>query len=310
MYRLASVGAASVISVILGGVCAIGCSHERGATPIESPTKKRSLLYDRVHAVFQHAVYFKPRDEDVEDQAFALPPLILQEIDPADPSSAMQERFGAVNLDADSGVLVDTSRPTVYTARAFATLRGREYEQALCLWFYAGSADSERATISWQGFRMTLDAGGFPIVWEALSDIESVAQVFVSESLESASAAAVGPPLTGRRFSVERSLEDRPDVIVSRILADGPMPMGPWVYLRAGDRAICTIICRCMPSQVKDIAQTAYYEIAPLSTLGELGTVAGTRTGLPASPDELNYGVPEMADSSWLEHALRLPPEF
>lgn len=308
--RLATADCAKAAAILLGAFCAIGCAHERVAPRPASQPTRQSPLYDRVHDVFRRATYYKPRDEDPNDRVSAMLPLMLQEIGPANEFASARNRFGAVTLDATRGIHIDATRPTVYTARAFVSLSGREYEQRFFLWFYEGTPDSDSAAPDWLGFRTTLDAEGFPIVWEVLSGTETVVQIFVSESLESASAAAMGPPLPGRRFSIERSLNDRPDVVVSRVLADGPIPMGPWVYLRAGDHVVSTIICRCMPSQVEDIAETLYYELVPLASLTEIQECTRDLSIVPASPEELDLGVKDLGDPSWLERALRLPPNF
>jgi hypothetical protein len=73
-----------------------------------------------------------------------------------------------------------------------------------------------------------------------------------------------GPPLPGRTYSVERSLADAPKVVVARVLDDGPMPMGPMVYLSAGSRNVSTVLCRCMRAQAKNLAGTYTYELTPL----------------------------------------------
>ena len=60
-----------------------------------------------------------------------------------------------------------------------------------------------------------------------------------------------------------------PDVVVARIIDDGPVPMGPYVYLNAlPSRAVTTALCRCSPSQVEAFIETRYYDLRPLETLG------------------------------------------
>ena len=92
---------------------------------------------------------------------------------------------------------------------------------------------------------------------------------------------AFGDPLPGRRFSIERAADEAPDVVVARIIDDGPVPMGPYVYLNAPpSRAVTTVLCRCSPSQVEAFIETRHYDLLPLETIdssdGERGWWAGT----------------------------------
>ncbi|MFH1109147.1 MAG: hypothetical protein V1790_08145 [Planctomycetota bacterium] len=72
-----------------------------------------------------------------------------------------------------------------------------------------------------------------------------------------------------------------PDVVVARLIDDGPAPMGPYVYLNAPPgRAVTTVLCRCSPSQVEAFIETRYYDLVPLETIdpssGELMRWAAT----------------------------------
>jgi hypothetical protein len=87
--------------------------------------------------------------------------------------------------------------------------------------------------------------------------------------LERAAAAEHGPPLRGRRFAVERSAAETPDVLVARLIDDGPIPMGPMVYVEAQANLISTVLCRCMPAQVRHIVENNFYELLPVQSLPE-----------------------------------------
>ena len=58
-------------------------------------------------------------------------------------------------------------------------------------------------------------------------------------------------------------MEAAPDVIVARVIEDGPVPMGPIVYLSAGTRQVSTLICRCMPAQARKLLATRTYDLLP-----------------------------------------------
>jgi hypothetical protein len=109
--------------------------------------------------------------------------------------------------------------------------------------------------------RLTLGEDGFPLIWEAIDDAPGGgALLYVSKSFERAASDHHGRPLAGRRFAAERSREESPDVIIADVLPDGPVPMGPYVYLTAPpDFAHAVILCRCSSSQVADFAATGIY---------------------------------------------------
>jgi hypothetical protein len=117
--------------------------------------------------------------------------------------------------------------------------------------------------------------------------------LYVSQSLEDRVSQTVGTPLPGRRFSVEPSIEEAPNVVVAGVFEDGPTPLGPYVYLEAGTRNIVSVLCRCSPAQVEEVVATDAYDLKPAS-------------GSPASST-----VPECtqdAVSRSLEQSLRWPP--
>ena len=107
-----------------------------------------------------------------------------------------------------------------------------------------------------QGIRITLDARSQPAAWEVLTDTSGLRLIFVSQSLEAAAAAEFGKPLQGRRYAIERDLGQAPGVVVPRVVDDGPVAMGPIVYLCEGTRNVSTVICRCMPAQTGDSTQS------------------------------------------------------
>ena len=115
-----------------------------------------------------------------------------------------------------------------------------------------------------QGIRITLNSAGQPVIWEVLADSSGAELFFVSQNLEAAAMAEFGKPLPGRRYAIERSVEAAPDVVVARVIDDGPVAMGPIVYLSAGTRAVSTLICRCMPAQARKLLATSTYDLAAI----------------------------------------------
>jgi hypothetical protein len=111
-----------------------------------------------------------------------------------------------------------------------------------------------------QGLRITATPGGQPLTFEILDTSTDARRIVVAQSLESAARQEFGGPLSGRRFAVEQVIGGGSTVVVSRVIEDGPLELGPVVYLRR-DGSVGTVICRCMPAQARSIAATDYYDL-------------------------------------------------
>jgi hypothetical protein len=77
--------------------------------------------------------------------------------------------------------------------------------------------------------------------------------------------------------------------VVANVIDDGPVPMGPVVYLLQHSRDVSTLICRCMASRGGELLGQTNYELhlsAPLT---------GSRSAFPPAA---------------LERQLRLPRSF
>ena len=264
----------------------------------------RRSLYE-----FDHAILLKPRDT-MPDRAISMAPLIVLEIEPEAPSDGELPSPGALATDGSGRTYVDTMDPTVYVTESTLRHDGHDYDQLTHLWWLgapamrvgggATTAGSDGAALC--GVRMTLDDDGFPVVWE-VRDRGDVDRLFVSHSLESAARAAFGPPLPRRRYAIERAIADAPRSVVVRVLDDGPIPMGPYVYIDRDGR-VTTVLCRCMPSQVGAFDRTADYDIRPAETLSGLDSAAARWISGLAQDD------PETADRSDgapVTHRLRWP---
>ena len=279
---------------------------------------------------FDQAVFHKPRENQLGGiEADLVPLLIHQVVDPVD-ESARDGQFGALLVDGSGVVRVDTANPTIYTASSTVTIAGTDYQQVDYVWWYgvdridpdAASASSPAAGVrlpersrglkpAARGVRITLDSDGFPCVWETLSGDPEVDLLFVSDSLERAAVEAFGSPLPGRRYSIERSATEAPRTVVARVIDDGPIPMGPFVYVSAAGRRVITVTCRCSRSQTNSIVETAYYDLEPLESLAGWGLdIAALGGFVTASPANQPSASPPGAGSPKrvpLERRLRWP---
>jgi hypothetical protein len=253
-------------------------------------------IYERGNAQFEQAWFLKPVETDPEELTFKLAPLLLQEV--ATGSNGITGRLGFGALTMTNGThCVDVSRPVVYVHPDAVQMRGKPYARLTYLWFYPGQGQSEGpGRISPQGVRITLSDSGEPAVWEVLSDRSQLDLVFVSEKVEAAAVAAFGAPLEGRRYAAEASAAQAPRTVVARVIDDGPVAMGPIVYLKKETGDVMTLICRCMASQVRKLAGMGTYEL---------------HRWAHQTPRPANAGFwPDEAAGNRLEQQLRLPGQF
>ncbi len=152
-------------------------------------------------------------------------------------------QWGAVG---PTGVLEVSEQPVVYHHVDQALAAGRRCNQHDYHWWHRAGKGAPWLP---QGVRITVDEDDFPMVWEVLADDTGLRVLYVSEKLERRARQRHGEPLAGRAYVVERSTDETPGVVVARALTDGPVPMGPWVYMESGSGEVTTLICRCMPSQ-------------------------------------------------------------
>jgi hypothetical protein len=206
---------------------------------------QRDEIYLRASARFGSTVLWKPDAAPENSPAARFAPLIVEEVFPGVGAAAPSDSFLPVAAEVTK-----------------ITINGRACDQFTFTWKYPSHTPAAKA-LSTQGVRITLDSSGKPVIWEALADTSGAQIIFVSQSLEAAARAAFGPPLSGRRFSIERSLAQAPNTVVARVIEDSPTPMGPVVYLRAGTHDVSTLICRCMPSQAETLQVQRNY---PMTT--------------------------------------------
>ncbi|MEM7232419.1 MAG: hypothetical protein AAF517_09605, partial [Planctomycetota bacterium] len=100
-----------------------------------------------------------------------------------------------------------------------------------------------------------------PIAYEVHHDTSGQRVFYVLSRVEEEARKAFGDPLPGRKFSVEPGAGERPEITVARVLADGPMPMGPWIYLDRTRGNVVTLLCRCEASQTNGNLRNREYNV-------------------------------------------------
>ena len=232
------------VLLLLAGLSALaGCATRKDVFT----AAQAAVIRDRAESHFPRAFYLKPAEtSNASTQAWQLAPLFIIE---------MTDAGAAPDLPGP------TARPQVCSQAGHTMLNGRRHEQMTYWWTYSNHSRSRRDVLPAQGVRITLNAAGQPVVWEVLADPSGAEIVFVSQNLELQAKQEFGAPLPGRRFAVERSPADAPNAVVARVIEDGPVTMGPIVYLRAGTRGVTTVICRCMEAQVRELVGQQEYEL-------------------------------------------------
>ena len=303
-------------TVALAGVlcaCAWACGQSRAAPPYPES-------YQRATNEFVEAAFFKPAEPKTKDIGFALAPLILQQIDAAKEPLSLAAQFGTLTMSNGASV-IDQSHSAIYWEVDAVQIEGKAHARLSYLWCYsAGPHESNPAQITnnaspggaellspLQGIRITLSAAGQPAIWELLADSTKAHLFFVSQNLEAAAMAEFVKPLPGRRYALERSVAEAPDVVVARVIDDGPVVAGPIVYLNAGTRDVSTLICRCMAAQARKLLATSTYDLLPFYSVATNSLILQARSVLQ---DRAAFWPGEHPVEHRLEKSLRLPQTF
>jgi len=243
--------------------------------PTETITSgQRESIQTRVTNAFVFTVLFKPTESATNSPFFRLAPLILQEVADTNSATLWRDQVGG------------GSGPVVACESGLINLNGRPHDQVSYSWTCPLTGSSSQMA---QGVRMTLNAAGEPVIWEVLRDSTGASILYVAQSLELAARAEFGPPRPGRKFSIEGSITESPRTVVANVIDDGPLPMGPVIYLRKGSRDVSTLLCRCMASQGGTLLGQRNYELQ----------LSVSRTSSPVA-----------LPSTQLQLHLRLPREF
>jgi len=263
---------------------AISAAHQQ----IREETKRR----------FAEASFLSPQRESDAGIPLWMAPLLVHEYSLSPEDDPRWARCGAISVEATGQATLDAQRPTVYLSAADVMIGSRSLKQITCLWFYPPPAAADQR-IRYRGFRMTLGSRGYALVWDMLSSESTERMMFVAKPVEQAAVGQFGGPLPGRHFAVEPPLVEHPEVVVPRVVGDGPQPMGPFVYLDAASLSVSTLICRCEPSQVDKFPYSGHYL---LQRVGDLDELFGD------SPAPSNVRLPRAHVSP--EEVLRLPAEL
>jgi len=280
---------------------AVGCEQRRPvpAAPrpldVEAAVRDHQRLRARTQRRFSQASFLSPTPDSAAGIPLWMAPLLVHEYRPGveEPRCA---RCGAVTRDAAGRVSVDCDQPTVYLLAADVMVGAQSLKQLTYWWFYPPAAAGQPVRL--RGFRMTLGRGGYGVIWDVVSSEGDERMLYVSKPVEQAASGKYGEPLPGRRFAVEPPIKEHPEVVVPRIVGDGPQPMGPFVYLDAASLEPTTLICRCEPSQADEFPHSSHYRLLRIDSPRDL-------CGVEPPPD---LRLPPVHVSP--EDVLRLPDQL
>jgi len=279
----------NLLAIASIGLWLAGCAA-RGPAGLDLAARRA-----QAEAAFARAVLLKPATDSPLDEALIYAPILVEAVDaPA----------------ADAPVDSDHHQRAVYAGEMTAELGAAPYRQWVYWWWYPPDAGSAAEARTWCWLRITLDSRDLPVIWETLSSRDRFISVYVAQSLEDAARRQFAAPEPGCRFAVERGGVAQTRIGLIRVLSEGPVPMGPMVYLDANHQ-VTSVICRCMPSQVRDVAATGWFTLEP----------AEVAPGQRAAPDVQTLFLPgklfktcpetrKLADPRFLDQALRLPDGF
>jgi hypothetical protein len=284
------------------GLCACRTSRlDPGNTPFS-----RAALDARLNRVFTNGILYKPKAASAESLASHLAPLFVWELNDVSLRAQAAHPFAAAEREEG-----ETGRAVVYARESTVELQGQPHAQVSYLWSCPDPGRPQLRAV--QGIRLTLNSVGQPVIWEVLSEADELGVIFVAESLEGAAKAAYGGPLPGRRYAIESAAVPGKNCWVARLLQDGPMPMGPIVYLQAQPPSLVTVLCRCMPAQVNAVPDTRWYDLVALTRASEQSQASSgprptvSQDGSTAPLDRLTGLAVMASDAQELESCLRLP---
>ncbi len=271
-----------------GNASSRAASSEKGAT-----TSAPGYDYLKARSEFVEADFFKPAAESADEDTIRMAPLIVREVT-GDEAGHWRLGVDLARLKGDQPATADPR--VVYYHRDGVVIGGWEHERLSYVWILQNRESGE---LQWCGVRMVRGGDGRAVLSEVIASDAREREVFVAQTVEDRAWIEFGKPFPGRRYAVEASLEDAPDTFVTRVISDGPEPMGPFVYLEANGRAVTTLLCRCMPSQYEAVRKNEYYELRSWDDVD----ADMWRATLPKLADCLN----DTGDALPLAMVLRVP---
>ncbi len=268
----------------------------RGIAREESLLPEKIL--DKANKEFTRIALWHPSKQDRASVLATYAPIVGVEWRDGRSYDMAEDRIGVVTLDGYPGAIdvqVDPAHPTVYGYLSRAKIHGRLYQQVNYVWWFPDRPaftknDVGAGHIDGSVVRITLDSQGRPAIIESSLNCGCDHVVFVSDRLESAARQAFGPPLPGKRFSVERVIPGKHDVVVintfDAVAGDVHQPL---ILVSAGYHEVIQVRFDTVHAiESMEVAENTPYRLTDYDTLDALPL--GDGLGSMFGPDGLVHG--------------------
>ena len=258
--------------LLFGLLTFLGCSR----SPEESRQNKQppslSAAAEDAGIRFKRARIFLLSDSDRKSPEHLLAPIIVHET--------------GINSEAKQPGWTggEEKERRVYLLRSEVQINGTPHPQFTYCWRYETSGRPARI------LRMTIDSSGYPAIFEVFTGAGELTALYASRGLEDAAAKEQDSVLPGKQYNIEGNS----GIKVTGLVEDGPVAMGPLVYVAAGDRRIVSLNCRCSPSRIDKADDSLRYKL--ITPGGSTSASAEFAAKLPTSEEALR--------------TLRIPRDF
>ena len=258
--------------LLFGLLTFLGCSRSPEESRQNKQTPSLPAAAEDAGIRFKRARIFLLSDSDRKSPEHLLAPIIVHET--------------GINSEAKQPDWTggEEKERRVYLLRSEVQINGTPHPQFTYCWRYETSGRPARI------LRMTIDSSGYPAIFEVFSGAGELTALYASRGIEEAAAKEQTGVLPGKRYSIEGNSE----IKVAGLVEDGPVPMGPLVYVTAGDSQIVSLSCRCSPSRIDKADVSLHYGL--ITSDGPIPASAEFAARLPTSEQALR--------------ALRIPRDF
>jgi len=255
----------ALLSAIL--VFNLGCTHLNTAKSSEKAaiSSASNRIEEAAYRDFHGGFIYRPLPiSELEDEPnLKLAPLLLWECYQL--QADLKPQFFKLTLDPTTSQVVweESGIPVVYMDEESLDAGG----EAWTVRNYVFRVGFDGKDPESQALRIWHAPNQMPVLWEILQKATSFHLVYLSEDWEMRiRSIQTGSPGGNQIQAVDLSAWPY-EILVPRLLSDGPIPMGPWVYMGAGTVQIEALLCRCMESQLLPPVETFDYQLIPTSTV-------------------------------------------
>jgi hypothetical protein len=269
-------------------------------------TYKSSDYADPAKIVGPNAIVYAPPAKRSRQSGPAAPadldafaPIIVQGVEaPKDESYPRDsDEIGVPELKtaADGGyaVTINTQKPVLYSSVEKTRVQGADLTQLVYVfWFPRHPVGGvEKGDIDGGVLRITLDAGGRPSVYEYVAACGCWHGVFVGEHVEAWAEKEFSEPIHGKKWFVEKPVENDDDWRVRDIVLGGHTHSRPVVFISAGKHQCLAIQTQAIVRGL-DKMETRTYAMNDYDALNHVQVLGGSgkQTASMFNSDGLVWG--------------------